>query len=144
MNSNGPTVMLVDDDDSVRKSLTRLFRSAGVELKSFASAEEFLDGSSINQASCLIADVQMPGMHGLELQTECLKRRPSLPIILITAFRDPKSERQALAKGAVAFLYKPLDGERLIDLVQQASQSAPQASPSVVNGGRPVRKPPPS
>lgn len=115
------TIVLVDDDASVRASMARLFRSAGLELRSFASAEEFLAApDACESAACLIADVQMPGMRGLELQAECARRNPALPVILITAFEDPAAQRNGLSAGALAFLYKPFDGEVLLDLVRRA------------------------
>lgn len=129
MDSQTPRVALVDDDVSMRTSLGRFFRSAGIELQTFASAEEFLACSALREISCLIVDVQMPGMCGLELQSECARQKPSLPIILITAFQDPVAERNALAAGAVAFLYKPFDGEALLTLVHRALATARPSSP---------------
>ena len=123
------TVVLVDDDASVRASMARLFRSAGLELRTFASGEEFLSAAdALAGAACLIADVQMPGMRGLELQAECARHNPSLPVILITAFEDPAAQRDALAAGALAFLYKPFDGEVLLDLVRRALDGHGQAA----------------
>ena len=130
MKNSGSMVVLIDDDASVRRSLSRLFRSAGVELRAFASAEEFLAGPALSLAGCLIVDVQMPGMRGLELQARCAAQRPALPVILITAFQDAEAERQAMAAGAVGFLYKPFDGEMLLQLVKRALPGAPPVTNS--------------
>jgi FixJ family two-component response regulator len=119
MENRPAPVVLVDDDASIRTSLARLFRSAGIELTVFASAEEFLASPAVSQARCAIVDVQMPAMSGLELQAACRRSNPSLPVILITASPDAGIERQALAGGAAAFLNKPFDGEELLEVVQR-------------------------
>ena len=113
-------VVLVDDDRSVRVALARLFRSAGLNFVAFESAEEFLQSSSLNSAGCLIADVRMPRMQGLELQQICRRKRPSLPIIIISAFNDDDAETRAIEAGARAFLHKPFDPTGLLNLVKRA------------------------
>ena len=120
MEAHGPIVMVVDDDASVRSALARLFRTAGFAFQTFASAEEFLGGPGLASAACLVADVQMPGLRGLELQAICARKRPSLPIVMISAFEDAEAERQAIAAGAIAFLHKPFDGEALLAIVGQS------------------------
>jgi FixJ family two-component response regulator len=114
------SVVLVDDDKSVRISLARLFRSAGMDFIAFESAEEFLKSSSLNSAGCLIADVRMPRMQGLELQQICRTKRPALPIIIISAFNDDDAEDRAIEAGAKAFLHKPFDPTALLNLVRKA------------------------
>jgi FixJ family two-component response regulator len=113
-------VVLVDDDRSVRVALARLFRSAGLNFVAFESAEEFLQSSSLDSAGCLIADVRMPRMQGLELQQICRGKRPSLPIIIISAFNDDDAETRAIEAGARAFLHKPFDPTALLNLVKKA------------------------
>lgn len=139
MSASEPTIVVVDDDASVRGALGRLFRSAGYRYAAFGSAEQFLAGSGVAAAGCLIVDVHMPGMRGLELQARCARLRPSLPVIIITAFEDAEAERRALAGGAVAYLRKPFDGEILLRLVAQASAISRQgtASSGGVAGGGP-------
>jgi len=114
------SVVLVDDDRSVRVALARLFRSANLNFVAFESAEEFLGSSSLNSAGCLIADVRMPRMQGLELQQICRIKRPSLPIIIISAFNDDDAESRAIEAGAKAFLHKPFDPTGLLNLVRKA------------------------
>src|SRR3954462_14628231 len=111
-------VALVDDDASIRQSLTRLFRTAGLKFVAFESAEESLESNSLNSAGCLIADVRMPRMQGLELQQICRERWPSLPTIIISAFNDEHAQTRALQAGAIAFLHKPFDPMALLDLVR--------------------------
>ncbi len=114
------SVVLIDDDISMRVSLARLFRSAGLKLVTFESAEEFLESISLSSAGCLIADVRMPRMQGLELQQICLTKRPSLPVIIISAFNDDDAQSRAIQAGARAFLYKPFDPTAMLNLVRNA------------------------
>ena len=114
------SVVLIDDDRSVRVALARLFRSTGLKFVAFESAEEFLESISFNSAGCLIADVQMPRMQGLELQQICLTKRPSLPVIIISAFNDDDAETRAIQAGAKAFLHKPFDPTAMLNLVRKA------------------------
>jgi FixJ family two-component response regulator len=114
------SVVLVDDDKSVRVALSRLLRSAGLDFVAFESAEDFLKSNSLESASCLIADVRMPRMQGLELQQICRKTRPTLPIIIISAFNDDDAENRAIEGGAKAFLHKPFDPTALLNLVRNA------------------------
>jgi two-component system response regulator FixJ len=114
------TVVLVDDDKSVRIALARLFRSADIQFVAFESAEAFLASGLLDSVGCLIADIRMPQMRGLELQEICAKRRPSLPIIMISAFSDDDAENRARTAGALAFLHKPFDATSLLGLVRKA------------------------
>jgi two-component system response regulator FixJ len=119
MQSEDCTVVLVDDDKSVRVALARLFKSAGVRFVAFESAEEFLESSSLNSAGCLIADVRMRRMQGLELQHICRQKNPTLPVIIISAFNDDDAETRAIENGARAFLHKPFDPTALLKLVKK-------------------------
>ena len=113
-------VAVIDDDDSVRIALQELLRSVGLQAKSFASAEEFLASGEQRQAGCLIADIRMPGMSGLELQAKLNADHRRIPTIFITAHGDEKMRMQALRAGAVEFLAKPFDDEALLESVRAA------------------------
>jgi FixJ family two-component response regulator len=103
--------------------MSSLVRSLGYRARVFASAEEFLSSPQLNDTSCVIADVQMPGMSGMELQEELVARRPRLPIIFITAFPEERIRRRAEAAGAVAFFSKPVDSHALIQCLDAALRS---------------------
>ena len=113
-------VCVVDDDFLARESTTRLLRSFKFNVKALASAEEFLNSDCLAETACLILDVRMPGMNGLELQRQLAVSNSDLPIIFITAHEDEDQRRQALEAGAVAFLYKPLFEEALLDAIDTA------------------------
>jgi len=113
-------VCVVDDDFLARESTTRLLRSFKFDVKALASAEEFLNSDCLAETACLILDVRMPGMSGLELQRQLAVSNSDLPIIFITAHEDEDQRRQALEAGAVAFLYKPLFEEALLDAIDTA------------------------
>ena len=113
-------ICVVDDDFLVRQSTTRLLRSFKFNVKALASAEEFLNSDCLAETACLILDVRMPGMSGLELQRQLAVSNSDLPIIFITAHEDEDQRRQALEAGAVAFLYKPLFEEALLDAIDTA------------------------
>ena len=115
-----PEIYVVDDDASIRKSIERLIRSAGFKVSVFASAEEFLEHDSYKYPGCLILDVRMPGMSGIELQRELRKREISLPIIFITGHGDIPMNAKTMEDGVVAFLPKPFDDQALLDAIQQA------------------------
>src|SRR5215831_7414906 len=100
-------VTVVDDDESVRESLPDLLREFGFAACAFSSAEEFLASDSVGQTKCLILDLAMPGMTGLDLQHELRRRGQKIPVIFITAHKDETIREQALREGAVKFLYKP-------------------------------------
>ena len=116
-------VAIVDDDDSLRTAVQDLLEAVGLAAQGFASAEEFLNSGQQNQTACLIADIQMPGMSGLELQAHLNAERCRVPIIFITAHGDEKMRLQARREGAVEFLSKPFDNEVLLDSVRAALES---------------------
>jgi FixJ family two-component response regulator len=111
---------LVDDDASVRKATARLIKSFGFTVEVFASGEEFLCFGSLRITSCLVLDVQMPGMSGLQLQTHLAAAGYRIPIIFITAYPDEEIRAQALEAGAVAFLTKPFGEEALLKGIRSA------------------------
>jgi FixJ family two-component response regulator len=116
-------VAIVDDDDSMRNALQGLLESAALPAQSFASAEEFLKSRQHHQIACLIADIRMPGMSGLELQAQLNAERCRIPIIFITAHGDEKMRMQALRAGAVEFMAKPFDDEALLESVRAALEN---------------------
>jgi FixJ family two-component response regulator len=116
-------VAVVDDDDSMRVALEGLLKAVGFPARAFASAEEFLKSGQQHQTSCLIADIRMPGMSGLELQAQLNAERCKIPTIFITAHGDEKMRLQALRAGAVEFLSKPFDEEVLLESVRAALES---------------------
>jgi two-component system response regulator FixJ len=114
------TVFIVDDDASVRKSLTRLLDSLGFAAETFASAEEFLRRERYEGIGCLVLDVRMPGLSGVDLQEELNKADYTLPIIFITGHGDIPMSVRAMKKGAVDFLPKPFDEKELMDALKRA------------------------
>jgi FixJ family two-component response regulator len=118
--SQKPVVAVVDDDESVRQAVHLLLESVGIAARSFSSAEEFLASGLPGEAACLITDLQMPGMDGLELQARLAADGVGVPIIFITGHGDPRMRAQAKAAGALAFLDKPFDDEALLELVRTA------------------------
>jgi FixJ family two-component response regulator len=116
----GPTVFVIDDDASIRKSLSRLLRSAGYTTETFASAEEFLGRDHFNGIGCLLLDVQMPGLSGIDLQKELNKADYYMPIIFITGHGDIPMSVEAMKKGAVDFLTKPFDDKELLQAIEKA------------------------
>ena len=120
---NTKLVAIVDDDDSMRSALQGLLQSAEFPSQSFASAEEFLQSGQQHQIACLIADIRMPGMSGLELQAQLNAERCRIPIIFITAHGDEKMRMRALRAGAVEFMAKPFDDGALLESVRAALES---------------------
>ncbi len=116
-------VAVVDDDESVRSALQGLMKAAGFPALVFSSAEEFLNSGQQRHTACLIADIRMPGMSGLELQSKLNADHLRIPIIFITAQGDEKMRMQALRAGAVEFLTKPFDDEGLLYSVRAALDS---------------------
>jgi FixJ family two-component response regulator len=116
-------VAILDDDDSVRSALQGLLEAVGLSAQAFASSEEFLNSGQQHRIACLIADIRMPGMSGLELQARLNAERCRIPIIFITAHGDEKMRMQALRAGAVEFLAKPFDDEALLATVRAALES---------------------
>jgi FixJ family two-component response regulator len=113
-------IAIVDDDDLMRNALQGLLKSVGLPAKAFSSAEEFLQSGQQRQTACLIADIRMPGMSGLELQAILNAEHCRIPTIFITAHGDSKMRMQALRAGAVEFLAKPFDDEVLLENVRAA------------------------
>ena len=113
-------VSIVDDDVSVRRSTRRLLRSSGFRAEAFASAEEFLDSESAGATACLILDLRMPGMNGLELQRRLSQNGHRVPIIFLSAHASEQDERSALRAGAVQFLRKPISKEALLSAIRYA------------------------
>ena len=120
MTDNQSIVMIVDDDDSIRKAVRRLMKSFGFAVETFASAEEFLGSDRLEKTSCLILDVQMPGMDGLELQERLVASSHTIPIVFITAFNDGRARAQALQAGAVGYLIKPFADDELLNCIHAA------------------------
>ena len=119
----GNMVAIVDDDDLIRSALQGLLKSVGLPAQTFASSEEFLKSGRQHQAACLIADIRMPGMSGLDLQAKLNADRCRIPTIFITAHGDEKMRMQALRAGAVEFMAKPFDDEALLESVRAALES---------------------
>ena len=115
-----PTVFIVDDDEAVRGSLRLLIRSVGLQAKACASAKEFLEGYDADQPGCLLLDVRMPGMSGLELQQELNQRGATIPVVFITGHGDVPMAVEAMQHGAFDFLQKPFRDQDLLDRVQRA------------------------
>jgi FixJ family two-component response regulator len=116
-------VAIVDDDDLMRSALQGMLKSVGLPSQAFVSAEEFLKSGQQRHTACLIADIRMPGMSGLELQARLNAERCLIPTIFITAHGDTKMRMQALRAGAVEFLAKPFDDEVLLESVRAALES---------------------
>ncbi len=113
-------VSIVDDDVSVRRSTRRLLRSSGFRAEAYASAEEFLDSKSAAETACLILDLRMPAMNGLELQRRLAQNGDHVPIIFLSAHASEEDERSALRAGAVQFLRKPISKEALLSAIRNA------------------------
>jgi FixJ family two-component response regulator len=116
-------VAIVDDDEFMRGALQGLLKAVGLPARAFASAEEFLQSGLHRETACLIADIRMPGMSGLELQAKLNSERCSIPTIFITAHGDAKMRMQALRAGATEFLTKPFDDEVLLENIRAALES---------------------
>ena len=115
-----PSIFVVDDDSAVRDSLKLLLRSVGQAVETFGSGQEFLDGYNDDRAGCLVLDIRMPGMSGLELQQKLNERHSILPIIFITGHGDVPMAVEAMQAGAVDFIQKPFRDQDLIDRINQA------------------------
>jgi len=116
-------VSVVDDDESIRESLPDLLREFGFASRAFPSAEDFLSSAYVDGTRCLILDIAMPGMTGLDLQEELGRRKHQIPIIFITAKRDEAIRAKALERGAANFLYKPFSDTALLDALNAALQA---------------------
>ena len=122
-----PIVFVVDDDDSVREALESLVRSAGFKVETFATAQDFLDCRSADVPSCLVLDVRLPGLSGLDLQKRMAEGNRDIPIVFITGHGDVPTSVRAMKAGAVEFLMKPFLDEDLLDAIQQAIERARSA-----------------
>jgi FixJ family two-component response regulator len=119
-NNNHKLIAIVDDDESVQSALQDLLEAVGCTTRSFGSAEEFLESGQYRDAACLVVDIRMPGMSGLELQAKLKAEQSRIPMIFITAHGDEKMRLQAMRAGAVDFLTKPFDQDVLLDCIRAA------------------------
>jgi FixJ family two-component response regulator len=115
-------ISVVDDDESIRRTTIRLIESFGFRAVAFESAEGFLQSGRLNDTACLVVDVQMPGMNGLQLQSHLGAAGCGIPIIFITAYDDKESRLRAMQAGAVAFLGKPFSDEQLLQTIRSTLQ----------------------
>lgn len=112
-----PTIAVVDDEEAVRAAVANLLSSLGLAVAAFGSAEEFLASPVTTTAACLITDIQMPGMSGLDLQRHLAASGNRIPVILMTGFPKEQARQQARADGAVGYLAKPFESRQLIELI---------------------------
>ena len=122
MTETQPKVFIVDDDHSVRKALTRLMRSVGLDVETFSSADEFLKRDHHDGPACLVLDVRMPGLSGLDLQAELVRANRTLSVVFISGHGNIPMSVQAIKAGAVDFLEKPFEEQALLNAVHQALQ----------------------
>jgi FixJ family two-component response regulator len=115
-------VMIVDDDESVRRAARRLIRSYGFAVETFVSADDFLASGRLSETACLVLDVQMPGLNGLELQSRLVAEGHQVAIIFITGFDDENARAQALKAGALSYLVKPFEEADLLNSINLALQ----------------------
>jgi FixJ family two-component response regulator len=115
-----PLLSVVDDDEMLRESLPDLLREFGFAARAFSSGQEFLSSDDVDETRCLILDVAMPGMSGLEVQEELKRRGQAIPVIFITGQKDEEIRKQAFSQGAVKFLYKPFSDSALLEAVNAA------------------------
>jgi FixJ family two-component response regulator len=122
VNNPLPLIQIIDDDPSVVLGLKRLLRACGMQIQTFASGEEFLTREKPKEADCIIIDIQMPGMTGLDVQAHLMHAGSHVPIIFMTAYATEDIEEQTLRAGAIGFLKKPIPSEKLIELIRVALQ----------------------
>jgi FixJ family two-component response regulator len=127
MTDTDPIVFIVDDDDSVRKALTRLIKSVDLTVETFASAHDFLKRDSHNGPACLVLDIRMPGLSGLDLQDELVAAGRTLPIIFVSAHGNIPLSVRAMKAGAVDFIEKPFEDQTLLDAINQSLKKDRQA-----------------
>jgi FixJ family two-component response regulator len=120
MPTEAGVLYIVDDDPSVRRALERLAQSAGFEARGFATGTEFLEADRAEGPACVVLDLRLPDMHGLEVQRRLARTDPGLPVVVVTGYGDDLTRREALASGATAFLSKPFDDQTLLDAVRRA------------------------
>lgn len=140
MSDSGPIVFIVDDDDAVCDSLQLLLRTVGVRSRSYSSAADFLESFDPSQPGCLVLDLRMPGMSGLELQEKLHQARAILPIIFITGHGSVDSAVHAMRAGAVDFLQKPFDDQELLDTIQRTLDADRRNRESLAQRGRIVER----
>src|SRR5262245_14185321 len=124
MLSPNHVVAAVDDDRRVRESVQSILESAGYDAVAFESGEAFLESGALSRVACVVADVRLPGIDGLELQRRARRDRPSVPIIFITAHDDDDVRRRALRDGAVAFMVKAFDGGELLEHIARVTNES--------------------
>jgi FixJ family two-component response regulator len=115
-----PIVYVVDDEASVRRAMARLFRSVGLDVLTFDSANQFLEHPAADRPGCVVLDLEMPGLGGMELQQELTERHVDLPVVFMTGYGDIPTTVQAMKQGAVDFLTKPVNDKLLLETVQRA------------------------
>ena len=120
-------ISIIDDDESMRGALKSLVASLGLKAHAFASAEQFLQSPRLDDTACLITDLQMPGLTGIELQQSLLAQDRHIPIIFVTAFPEERMRARAMEAGALGFLGKPFDSSTLVELIDQAVESGRKA-----------------
>jgi FixJ family two-component response regulator len=116
----GPLISIIDDDGSLRRALVRLVKSLGYDARGFDSAEAFAESGAMSSSACVITDIQMPGMSGIELKQLLLRRRCPVPVIMITARHEAGLEEKAHAAGAACYLRKPFAATALIQCLERA------------------------
>ena len=117
---NSPLISIIDDDESMRCAVKSLVTSLGLNARTFASAEDFLRSPHVEHTSCLISDLQMPGLSGVELQKMLLAQGRHIPIIFMTAFPEERMRSRAIEAGALGFLSKPFESQMLLNLIEKA------------------------
>jgi FixJ family two-component response regulator len=120
---DAPIISIIDDDESMRCAMKSLVTSLGLDAYTFASAEAFLQSPHLDHTSCLITDLQMPGLNGIELQKSLLAQGRHIPIIFVTAFPEERMRARAIEAGALGFLSKPFDSQTLINLLDKAVET---------------------
>jgi FixJ family two-component response regulator len=125
-----PLIAVVDDEESIRKSLQRLFTASQLDVVVYASGQEFLDSLAGREPDCLVLDLQMPGLTGLEVQRSLTGSRVRFPTIIITAHDEPETRARCLSAGAAAYLCKPLHDELLLEAIAEVvARPVPESSP---------------
>ena len=119
-------VAVIDDDESVRRALSRLLRAANLDADTFASGRDFIDSLAAQVPDCVVLDVHMPGMNGLDVQLQLVRSGFRIPVVVITGHDEPQARAQCLAAGAAAYLRKPLDDVALLDAIHHAAHAAGQ------------------